>query len=131
VPPLTADEQKRFAQGREVYRNLCVACHQPDGRGVDTVAPTLVNSRYVIGNPGIPARIVLDGKEGSVALMPPLGASLSDDQIAAVLTYIRREWGHAASAVTAAEVKEPRGMTSTRKRPWTEQEIAKLSGGSR
>jgi mono/diheme cytochrome c family protein/glucose/arabinose dehydrogenase len=131
VTPLTPDEQKRFAQGREVYKNLCVACHQPDGRGVDKVAPTLVNSRNVIGNPGIPARIVLDGKEGSVTLMPPLGASLTDEQTAAVLTYIRREWGHAASAVTAAEVKEVRDMTSTRKRPWTEEEIRKLSGGSR
>jgi putative membrane-bound dehydrogenase-like protein len=128
VPPLTADDQKRFAQGQEVYKNLCVACHQPDGRGVDKVAPTLVNSRYVIGNPGIPTRIVLDGKEGSM-LMPPLGAGLSDDQIAAVLTYIRREWGHAASAVTAADVKEIRGMTSTRKRPWTEAEIAKMATG--
>lgn len=127
--PLTAAEQERFAKGREIYRNLCVACHQADGRGQEKIAPSLLNSRYVVGDAGIPARIVLSGKEGRVALMPPLGGSLADEQIAAVLTYIRREWGHTASAVTAADVKEIRGMTAGRKRPWTEEEIAKLAGG--
>jgi len=93
------------------------------------MAPTLLKSRYVVGNPGIPVRIVIAGKEGAVGLMPPLGASLNDEQIAAVLTYIRREWGHTASPVTAADVQEIRGMTASRKRPWTEEEIAKLAGG--
>ena len=61
--------------------------------------------------------------------MPPLGASLSDDQIAAVLTYIRREWGHTASPVAPADVKEIRGLTASRKRPWTEEEVSRLVGG--
>jgi len=129
VTPLTAAEQKRFEQGREVYNNLCVACHQPDGQGREKVAPTLVNSRYVQADPGVATRIVLAGKEGPVGLMPPLGASLSDDQIASVLTYIRREWGHTSSAVAPADVKEIRGLTSSRNRPWTEDEIGRLVGG--
>ncbi len=129
VAPLTAEQQKRFAQGQEVYNNLCVACHQPDGQGREKVAPTLVNSRYVSGDAGVAARIVLAGKEGPVGLMPPLGAGLSDDQIASVLTYIRREWGHTASAVSPADVKEIRGMTASRTRPWTEDEISRLVGG--
>ena len=45
----------------------------------------------------IPARILLNGKEGPIGLMPPVGQVLSDDQIAAVLTYIRREWGQAGT----------------------------------
>lgn len=129
APALTPEEHRRFTQGQDIYKNLCIGCHQADGRGLEKVAPSLINSRYVIDNPAIAARIVISGKEGSVALMPPLGASLNDDQIAAVLTYIRREWGHQASPVTAADVKEIRGMTSTRKRPWTEAELAKLFGG--
>ncbi len=129
VTPLTAAEQKRFEQGREVYNNLCVACHQPDGQGREKVAPSLVNSRYVQADPGVSARIVLAGKEGPVGLMPPLGASLSDDQIAAVLTYIRREWGHTSSAVAPADVKEIRGLTASRNRPWTEEEVSRLIGG--
>ena len=129
VTPLTAAEQKRFEQGREVYNNLCVACHQPDGQGREKVAPTLVNSRYVQADPGVATRIVLAGKEGPVGLMPPLGASLSDEQIASVLTYIRREWGHTASPVAPADVKEIRGLTASRNRPWTEDEIGRLVGG--
>ena len=129
VAPLTPDQQKRFTQGQELYNNLCVACHQPDGQGREKIAPSLVNSRYVIAaDAGVSARIVLSGKEGSVGLMPPLGASLTDEQIAGVLTYIRREWGHTASAVAPDDVKEIRGMTASRTRPWTEDEISRLTG---
>ena len=51
---------------------------------------------------------MLGGKEGPTGLMPPLGAALTDDQVAAALTYIRREWGHTASAVDPSTVKEVR-----------------------
>jgi mono/diheme cytochrome c family protein/glucose/arabinose dehydrogenase len=129
VTPLTPGQQKQFSAGAEIYRNLCIACHQANGEGLDKIAPSLVNSRYVVADPGIGARIVISGKEGAVGLMPPLGASLSDDQIAAVLTYLRREWGHTASPVTSADVKEIRGMTASRKRPWTEEEISRLASG--
>jgi mono/diheme cytochrome c family protein len=129
VVPLTPEEQKRFSAGQEIYKNLCIACHQADGRGLEKVAPTLVNSRFVLADPGIASRIVLSGKEGAVGLMPPLGATLSDDQIAAVLTYLRREWGHTASAVAPPDVKEIRGMTSSRNRPWSEDELSRLAGG--
>ena len=83
TPPLTPEEEKRFAAGGELYRNLCVGCHQENGRGLDKVAPALVGSALLLGNPGIPTRIILGGKEGSVGLMPPLSV-LSDDQIANV-----------------------------------------------
>ena len=129
VTPLTPAQQKQFSAGAEIYGNLCIACHQANGQGLDKIAPSLVNSRYVVADPGIGARIVISGKEGAVGLMPPLGASLSDEQIAAVLTYVRREWGHTASPVTSADVKEIRGMTAGRKRPWTEEEISSLAGG--
>ena len=129
IAPLTPAEQQRFNAGQEVYKNICIACHQPDGQGREKVAPSLVNSRYVIAaDAGVSTRIVLSGKEGSVGLMPPLGASLTDEQIAGVLTYIRREWGHAASAVAPDDVKEIRGMTASRTRPWTEDEISRLTG---
>ena len=42
--PLTADEQQRFAAGRQVYQTLCSACHQPDGRGQEKLAPSLIGS---------------------------------------------------------------------------------------
>jgi mono/diheme cytochrome c family protein len=124
--PLTADEQQRFEAGREIYQTLCAACHQPDGRGRDKLAPPLVGSEFALAAPDIPIRIVLNGKEGSTGLMPPLGASLSDDQIAAALTYIRREWGHTASPVAPSTVTDARAASAGRTRPWTAEELAKL-----
>jgi mono/diheme cytochrome c family protein/glucose/arabinose dehydrogenase len=130
VPPLTADEQRRFTQGAELYKNICVGCHQLDGHGRGNLAPTLVGSRYVTSpDAGNAARILLGGKEGPIGLMPPLASALSDEQIAAVLTYIRREWGHTAPAVAAEDVREIRGLTKTRKRPWTDVELPQGRGG--
>ena len=93
------------------------------------MAPPLVGSHVRARPRPVTSRILLNGKEGTVGLMPPLGAALTDDQIAAVLTYIRREWGHTAAPVDAAGVKEIRGLTSTRTRPWTNEELLKLIGG--
>lgn len=131
VMPLAADEQQRFDAGLEIYRNLCAGCHQADGQGKDRMASNLVTSRYVVANPQIPIRILLGGMEGRIGLMPPPRGVLSDDQIAAVLTYIRREWGHTASPVTGPEVREVRGLTSRRKGPWTDEELSRMMAGGR
>ena len=81
---------------------------------------------FAVARPEIPARILLNGKEGSIGLMPPIGSALSDDQIAAVLTYVRREWGNDASPVDAAVVKDVRAQTASRTRPWTDAELKAL-----
>ena len=75
VAPLTAGEQQRFDKGREVYRNICQGCHQPDGRGQDRIAPSLVGSTLALARADIPARICLHGKEGPIGLMPPIGST--------------------------------------------------------
>jgi len=129
IAPLTAEEQQRFDAGRDIYKNICQACHQPDGRGQERVAPSLVGSTLALASPDIPARILLNGKEGPVGLMPPVGSVLSDDQIAGVLTYVRREWGQPGSAVDPATVKSVRELTAGRTRPWTNDELLALAGG--
>jgi mono/diheme cytochrome c family protein len=127
VAPLTEDERKRFAAGAELYASFCVACHQADGRGREKLAPSLVESRYSTGtDAGAATRVLLSGKEGATGLMPPLGGTLNDEQIASVLTYIRRDWGNTGSPVTAADVQEIRGLTRTRTRPWTEEELLRV-----
>ena len=131
IAPLTSAEQQRFDAGREIYKNICQACHQPDGRGQDKLAPTLIESAMALAPAEIPARILLGGKEGPVGLMPPVGSALSDEQIAAVLTYIRREWGQAGSPVDPSIVKEVRALTAGRTRPWTNEELAALSDRAR
>ncbi len=130
IPPLTPDEQQRFNAGQDIYKNICQACHQPDGRGLDRVAPSLLGSPLALASPDIPARILISGKEGPVGLMPPVGSTLSDDQIAAVLTYIRREWGQDGTPVEAATVKEVRAMTADRMRPWKHDELMALVAGT-
>ena len=128
--PLTPEEQRRFDAGREIYRNICQACHQPDGRGQDRVAPSLIGSPLLFAPAGIPARILLNGKEGAIGLMPPIGSALDDEQIASVLTYVRREWGQTGAPVDPATVKAVRASTAERTRPWTDDELFALAGGA-
>ena len=127
VTPLTPEEQSRFDAGQEVYRNVCQACHQPDGRGQDKLAPSLIGSMLALAPPEIPARILLNGKEGAIGLMPPIGAALTDAQLASVLTYIRREWGNTGTPVDAPLMKTVRTLTAGRARPWTDAELIKLA----
>ena len=93
------------------------------------MAPSLVGSTLALASPDIPARILLNGKEGPIGLMPPIGSVLSDEQIAGVLTYIRREWGQPGSAVDPATIKSVRELTAGRTRPWTNDELLALAGG--
>ena len=133
VPPLTADEQKRFAEGQELYAAVCAACHQPTGFGLDGVAPPLFDSEWVLGSEERLARIVLHGMTGKVTVgkrtydlqMPPL-ETLTDAQIAGVLTYIRREWGHEAAPVEIATIARLRADSKGRAQPWTADDLKKL-----
>ena len=128
--PLTAAEQQRFEAGREIYRNICQACHQPDGRGQERLAPSLIGSAIALGAPEIPVRVLLSGKEGPVGLMPPVGSVLSDEQIAGVLTYIRREWDQMGTPVDPAQVTTVRAQTASRTRPWTHDELIAMIKGA-
>jgi mono/diheme cytochrome c family protein len=129
VTPLTAAEQQRYTAGMALYKNVCLGCHQEDGRGNATLGANLVDSAFVTGaDPSPNVRVVLGGKEGKMGMMPPLGASLNDEQIAAVVTYIRRAWGHTGSAVSPIEVSEVRALSRARTRPWTDAELQPAAG---
>jgi mono/diheme cytochrome c family protein len=130
--PLNAEQQRLYATGQTVFSSLCMACHGDDGRGKEKLGPSLIGSQLALAaNPDVPVRILLQGKEGPVGLMPPLGASLSDEQIAGALTYVRRQWGNDASAVDPNTVKDTRAATSARTRPWTNDELLALAAGGR
>jgi mono/diheme cytochrome c family protein len=123
--PLTPAERVRFAAGQAQYATTCAGCHQALGTGLAGVAKPLVGSPWVLGIPERLIRIVLHGKEGTM-LMPPIGATLSNDQIANVLTYVRRSWGNSASAIEPTAVSEVRGATIGRNKPWTEEELQRI-----
>jgi mono/diheme cytochrome c family protein len=93
---------------------------------MDRLAPSLVDSTFAVARPEIPVRILLNGKEGPVGLMPPVGQTFTDEQIAAVLTYIRREWGQTGSPVDAEMVQAVRRATAGRTKPWSNEELEAL-----
>ncbi len=128
VAALTAEQNVLFHQGSVTY-GLCAACHQPDGLGKAGVAPALKEGRWanaVLADSAI--RIVLKGKEGTPGLpaaMPPL-ASMSNEQLAGVLTYVRRSFGNNASAVNPSDVAVMRRIIVSRVNAWTDTELAQL-----
>jgi mono/diheme cytochrome c family protein len=120
--PLTEDEQRLYAAGQQQFTATCAGCHQANGQGLPGVAKPLVGSRWALSPAPQVIRIVLHGKEGEM-LMPPVGGSMTDEQIAAVLTYVRRSWGNTALPITPAAVQEVRGATAGRNHAWTEAEL--------
>lgn len=133
IVPLTEAQTALFEKGKTVYHTLCTACHQPHGYGLDGLAPPLVDSEWVLGKPDIIARIVLNGLAGPVKVsgrtynlaMPPL-PQLTDEDVASVLTYIRREWEHTASAVEVKDVTAVREASKGHMAMWTEEELKNL-----
>lgn len=104
--------------GENVYSANCSACHNSDGKGIPNLAASLAN------NPGLLAddassiiTTVLQGGRGAVTqgnptsgAMPSFAWKLTDDQVAAVSTYIRNSWGNAATPVKANEVAGKRRL---------------------
>jgi mono/diheme cytochrome c family protein len=131
--PLTAEEKKRFEAGKTMFEATCLACHQQHGMGQPGLAPPLVGTEWVAGSENRLIRIVLNGLRGPIKVkgetfemdMPALGV-LDDEQIASVLTYVRREWNHGFEPVTPAAVKRVREETATREDAWTMADLLKV-----
>jgi len=120
--------------GKRVYEQVCALCHGVDGMGKPGQAPPFKGSEWVLtDNVGRLIHIPLNGLSGPIKVngetwnlsMPAMGAALPDDQLAAVLSYMRNSWGNKASKVTADDVKAVRA-TSGSHAPWTADELMKL-----
>tara|TARA_B100002019_G_scaffold293412_1_gene320831 strand:- start:611 stop:1741 length:1131 start_codon:yes stop_codon:yes gene_type:complete len=113
--------QDQIDAGKEVYMKasagggMCFTCHQVNGEGLAGQFPPLAGSDWVLGDKDRLIKISMYGLMGEIEVngvkynnvMAPPGippGSLTDDQIANVLTYIRNDWGNSASAVTSDEV---------------------------
>lgn len=110
-PRAKADTQTLQA-GAELYEKHCVDCHQAKGEGMAPAYPPLAGNRAVTASTPInPVRMVLNGgyppsTHGNPRPygMPPFGPALNDNEVAAVVTYIRNSWGNQADAVTPLQV---------------------------
>ena len=130
VAPLSPAEQARFTAGREVYQNLCAACHQANGRGLETGSRRRSSDRSSRWrSPGVPIRILLNGKEGPGRsdAAARLHADRRADRRRADLHPPRMGPDRIArrSATVAADASGHRGRT----RPWTNDELARSTGG--
>jgi len=89
--------------GEELFANVCRACHMSDGKGAVGAGtyPSLAGNRNLEAS-GYPVTVVVNGQRA----MPPFGAMMSDDQVAAVVNYLRTHFGNNyQDAVTAEDVK--------------------------
>jgi mono/diheme cytochrome c family protein/glucose/arabinose dehydrogenase len=133
VRPLTKDEQVLFASGKQLYNLTCGACHQAHGFGMAGMAPPLADSEWVAAGDERLIRIVLQGVGGPITVLGqrynlemPGHGTFTDEQIAAVLTYIRREWDHPYDPVSPAKVASVRKATQGREEAWTAEQLLKL-----
>ena len=107
-----------ITRGQAVYTKYCLTCHQVDGSGVPNMNPPLIKTKWTLGSKTVLIQQVLKGSSGKVEIdgdtfsntMPPL-KTLTDQQIADVLTYVRNSFGNKASAVGIGEVKAVRAKT--------------------
>ena len=123
--------QQQMDAGKEVYMKaaagggMCFTCHQPNGEGLAGQFPPLAGSDWVLGDKerlikismyGLMGEIEVNGVKYNNVMAPPgiPPGSLTDDQIANVLTYIRNDWGNSASAVSAEEVATVRASLKGR-----------------
>ena len=116
------------------YGEVCAACHQLDGTGLEGVFPPLAGAEYVNAPAIVPIAIVLHGLQGEITVkgkqyngaMMAWGSVLNDDDLAATLTYVRSQWGNRAAPVTAAQVRAVRARLASRTTPFTAAELRTL-----
>jgi mono/diheme cytochrome c family protein len=96
-------------RGQGVFAEHCAQCHRTGGEGLPATFPALNKNPFVLGDPQPVIATVLNGRKGNMGAMPGWRNSLDDEQIAAVVTYIRQAWSNRAGAVTAAMVAAARG----------------------
>ncbi len=120
-----------MAEGKKQYMMICVACHQPTGTGLPGVFPPIAKSPYVNESAERFAAIILKGNGGPFTIdgkpynqiMPGQEAMLTDEKIAAIMTYVRASFGNNAGTVTPDVVAAARKKFADHKTPWTQPEL--------
>lgn len=132
-PTGAAQAAAPVVKGDQVFAGVCQPCHQAHGYGIPGQYPPLAGSEWLLADKETPIRILLHGLSGPLTVkgrtyynvMPAFHDKLSNEEIAAVITHVRSQWGNNAPAVTAAEVDSVRQQTAGRGE-WTVDELMRL-----
>lgn len=117
LPTPSESDQQVLQRGSKLYEQHCVDCHGAEGRGAPPAYPALAGHASVSSDTTLNAiRIVLNGGFPPSTAgnprpygMPPFGTVLDDDDVAALVSYIRQRWGEQSALVSANEVRRARG----------------------
>lgn len=123
--------------GQQVFMQAgCISCHGANGQGDGVRVPPLAGSTWAQGEPARVKRIVLHGMTGPIqvgdrtfnSVMPDF-YRYPDDQLAAVLTYVRTNslWGNSASPIPAPSIAATRSATQGRRQPFTAEELLTIT----
>jgi len=127
-----AAELSPFERGKKVFAANCQTCHQANGEGVPGQYPPLAGSEFTTGGSKRMAMLVLKGLQGPVkvkgqqygtAVMQPWDKTLTDKQLADVITYERSDWGNKASPVTPEQIAALRKELANHPNSYTEPEL--------
>lgn len=103
---------EKIESGRQIYTNTCFACHQANGEGIANAFPPLANSDYLNADVNRSIDIVLNGKTGEITVNGEKYNSimtkqtLTNDEVADVLTYVYNSWGNNKANVTSSQVAQ-------------------------
>jgi len=130
---VAAPDAETMKRGAAAYaKGACVACHQPTGMGLPPVFPPLAGSEWVAKSTSIAIRNILHGMQGPITVkgvpynsMMPAVTTLSEKEIADVVTFVSNSWGNTGPTVTEDEVKAIKKKYADRKTPWTAAEYDK------
>lgn len=135
---LTGKDRELFISGKAIYARdgYCSTCHQPDGGGLSASGfPPLVGTQWVLGSDERLIKITLNGIYGPMEVngnkypgqvpMTPFKGMLNDDELAALLTYVRNAFGNKASPISPAKVKAVREATKDKTGFYYPEELLK------
>lgn len=114
VPAKALSKDEKLAMGKSLYASTCQACHQADAKGIEKAFPPLAGSDYFATDPSKVIKVVTQGLSGKITVngkefdgvMPK--QTLSDGQIAAVVTYVLNNFGNKGGEVSEADVAKNR-----------------------
>ncbi len=107
-----SEKQESINRGKEIYGQLCVVCHQADGKGIEGAFPPLAGSDYLLKTPdkaihavkyGLQGEITVNGKKYNSIMT---NQNLSDQEVADVMNYVLNTWGNSHEMITLERVKK-------------------------